>query len=251
MTTTATAIAPAETLSPAEVSAFHQHGFIGPFTLCEPEEMVRLTPIFQRTLATEPPFSTPAVHNRHLDCPELRELVLRAPIRERAARLLGPDLVLWRTNFFDKPPGAPEIPWHQDWNYWPLDPLVIVSAWIAVDRTTAENACVQLIPGSHRKQLPHIVAPDDMAFREMADTSGVDLSTKVDMELEPGQFFIFNEHTLHHSEANRSQRRRLGLAVRIIPPLVRMLSYDHDRHGSLVMRGVDTLGFNRPAQLVR
>jgi ectoine hydroxylase-related dioxygenase (phytanoyl-CoA dioxygenase family) len=44
--------------------------------------------------------------------------------------------VLICTNFFVKEPVAKEIPWHQDFNYWPLEPPIIVSAWIAIDPST-------------------------------------------------------------------------------------------------------------------
>jgi hypothetical protein len=249
------AAAPAETLSSAEVAAFHERGFVGPFTLCPPDEMAELEPLLTRTISGPAPWANgdgehQRVHNRHLDTPELRELALRAPIRERVAGLIGPDLLLWRVHFWDKQPGSLEIPWHQDWNYWPLEPAIIISAWVAVDRSDRGNSCVQLIPGSHREMRKHVPSPGT-AFAEMADTTGVDLSTAVDMELEPGQFFLFNERTLHHSEPNRSDRRRLGFALRIIPPLVRILTYDSDLHGAMVMRGRDTLGFNRPAKLLR
>lgn len=242
-------------LSSAEASQFHEQGFLGPFTLCSPQEMAEIEPILTRTIASPAPGAEGAgdfqrIHNRHLDTPELLELALRPPIRERVAGLIGPDLLLWRVHFWNKPPGASEIPWHQDWNYWPLEPAVIISAWVAVDRVTRANACVQLIPGSHRTIRKHIPSPPSMGFQEMADTTGVDFSTKVDMELEPGQFFLFNERTLHHSEVNRSSQRRLGFALRIIPPLVRLLSYDSPHHGVLLMQGRDTLGFNRPATLV-
>jgi hypothetical protein len=247
---------PAEQLTRAEAAAFHERGFLGPFTLCSPEEMAECEPLLTRTIASPAPWpggegEFQRIHNRHLDTPELRELAMRAPIRERVAGLIGPDLLLWRLHFWDKPPGAAEIPWHQDWNYWPLEPAVIVSAWVAVDHVTLENACVQIIPGSHREMRKHVPSTPGMAFHEMADLTGVDLDKKVDMELEPGQFFLFNERTLHHSDINRSSRRRMGFALRIIPPLVRMMSYDSDHHGALLMRGSDTLGFNRPATLVR
>jgi hypothetical protein len=249
------AAAPAHQLTAAEAAAFHERGFIGPFTLCSPDEMAEIEPLLTRTIASPAPWKGgdgefQRIHNRHLDTPELRELALRAPVRERVAGLIGPDLLLWRLHFWNKGPGALEIPWHQDWNYWPLEPAVIVSAWVAVDRVTRDNACVQLIPGSHREMRQHVPSPGT-AFDKKADVTGVDLSTKVDMELEPGQFFLFNERTLHHSEVNRSDRRRLGFALRIIPPMVRILTYDSDLHGALVMRGRDTLGFNRPAKLAR
>jgi ectoine hydroxylase-related dioxygenase (phytanoyl-CoA dioxygenase family) len=187
-------------------------------------------------------------HNRHLDCPELMALASHPALLARAAAILGPDLLVWRVHIFDKPPGGKEIPWHQDWNYWPLEPAVIVSAWIAVDEATVENSCVQLIPGSHKRMQPHVRSGPEMAFSEMADTTGVDLSTKVDMELRPGQCFLFNERMLHHSEPNRSTKRRMGAAVRLIPPLVRVLTYDGDDHGVVLVHGEDRLGFNRRAK---
>ena len=48
-------------------------------------------------------------------------------IVERMVALYGPDLLLWRTNFFVKNRGSKAIPWHQDFHYWPLEPPVIIS----------------------------------------------------------------------------------------------------------------------------
>ncbi len=63
---------------------------------------------------------------------------------------------------------------------------------------------------------------------------------------EPGQFFLFTERLLHHSEPNRSNLRRLGLAIRVTIPQVRV---DHDRlfhgHRNIVLRGEDFMGLNR------
>src|SRR5690606_31734969 len=95
-------------------------------------------------------------HNRHLDSRVVYDLATRPEIVGRIASILGDNLLLWRTNFFIKQEGAKEIPWHQDGNYWPLEPAVVVSAWIAVDDSTIDNSCLQIIPGTHRKVLPHI-----------------------------------------------------------------------------------------------
>ena len=99
------------------------------------------------------------------------------------AALYGPDLLLWRTNFFVKEPGAKEIPWHQDFNYWPLEPPIIISAWIAVDAATLENSCLQIIPGSHRKVVPHVKATSEMAFGQMGDLGFSVLARSVRIEL--------------------------------------------------------------------
>lgn len=78
----------------------------------------------------------------------------------------------------------------------------------------------------------------------MADTSNVDLAGRVDIQLEPGQFVLFNERTLHHSEPNNTDRRRLGLAARIVIPQVRMLHNDSPEHAMILVHGSDRLGFN-------
>ena len=75
-------------------------------------------------------------------------------ITDRVVSLLGPDIVLWSSNFWTKQPGGKEVPWHQDINYWPLDPPLNVTAWLAIDEATVENSCVRIIPGSHKKMLP-------------------------------------------------------------------------------------------------
>jgi len=62
-----------------------------------------------------------------------------------------------------------------------------------------ENGCANLIPGFHRKAIPHITAPLDKGFREIADPSFVDDSNAVAMPLKAGEFFLFNERTLHQS----------------------------------------------------
>ena len=115
-----------------------------------------------------------------------------------------------------------EIPWHQDINFWPIEPPVNVSAWIAIDEATAENSCVRIIPGSHRQFLPHQQAPGEMAIGEMVDPQSYDTGSAVDMELKPGEFFLFSERALHASGANTSQKRRTSsrtvICIRGIPP---------------------------------
>jgi|TARA_B110000914_G_C15461886_1_gene446295 ectoine hydroxylase-related dioxygenase (phytanoyl-CoA dioxygenase family) len=108
---------------------------------------------------------------------------------------------------------------------------------------TRDNACRQFIPGSHRKLLPHIKATPDMALLEMADPDQVD--THLAIELEPGQFVLFNKRLLHHSEVNRSNLPRCGLSIRLIPPIVRVLKYDAQNHVRPIVSGRDKMDFNQ------
>ena len=157
--------------------------------------------------------------------------------------------MLWASHFFNKESGGKEIPWHQDAHFWPIEPPVNVSIWMAIDEVTTENSCVQVIPGSHRRVVPHVKSRPDMAFGDEADPSEVDASRAIDMELAPGEFFIFNERMLHHSHRNDSDRRRLGLSARYIPPFVSLLEQDepplYPGHRCLLVSGQDRFGLNR------
>ena len=201
LVTTATISSPAAThsLTPQQIKQFHTQGYLAPLTACSPEEMADYYPHIDKVMATDPiggkNENKPCCgHNRHIDDLTMFRISTLPAILGAMRSVMGNDLILWRTNFFDKPPGAKEIPWHQDHNYWPLEPEIVISAWIAFDHSTVENACLQVIPGSHRKILHHVKATPDMAFHEMAQTQGLDMSKKVDVELRcHGQFVLFNE----------------------------------------------------------
>ena len=233
------------TLTNEETTRFRKEGYLGPYSLCSPEEMADWRIEVEQVLETKPPDAKNTIHNRHLDSRAIYDLSTHPEILNRMVSLYGQDLLLWRTNFFIKYQGSKAIPWHQDFNYWPLEPPIIISAWIAVDPSSKENGNLQLIPGSHRKVIPHIKATPDVQFREMADAGYYEPDQLIDLEMQPGEFILFNERTLHHSEANHSELRRIGLAVRVIVPIVTVLKYDSPDHALHLIHGKDTLGFNR------
>ena len=101
-------------LSGEEMERFRRQGYLGPYALCSPDEMRGMQPAIERVLETDAPDHGVREHNRHLDCPLIHELATHPAVVKRMAALYGPDLLLWRTNFFVKEPGAKEIPWHQD-----------------------------------------------------------------------------------------------------------------------------------------
>lgn len=243
-------------LDRAEIAQFHNDGYLGPFTLCSRDEMADAREQIERDVLTvDGPNLKNRLQCRHFDQRLVYDLVTRPAVLDRMESLYGPDLVLWATYFFNKEPGGKEIPWHQDFHYWPIEPSVNISAWIAVDPATVENSCVRIIPGSHRRIVPHIASRDGMAFGEEADPAAVDraiaTSGIVDMELAPGEFFLFNERLLHQSEPNRSNRRRMGLTMRVTVPFVKVFHGQGPLfagHKNMVVRGQDRMGFNELAQ---
>ena len=94
--------------------------------------------------------------------------------------------------------------------------------WIAIDEATRDNACVQLLPGQHKKLMPQNRADGFGRFGYEAETSEWDTSKVTHMEMLPGQFIIFDELIPHKSPANRSDRPRMGIAMRFTVPGVKI-----------------------------
>jgi len=80
---------------------------------------------------------------------------------------------------------------------------------------------VRLIPGSHDRVYP-TSQPTGDPLTDSVEPDLIDEAGAIDMELAPGEFFLFNEKLLHCSGANRSTTRRLGLAIRLTIPAVRV-----------------------------
>jgi chlorinating enzyme len=189
-----TSLTSANQLDVTQIDHFHDQGYLGPYALCPPERMAAVRTHIEEDVLTKDGPKIPSREScRHMDSAMIYDLCADPAITDRVALLLGPDIVLWSSNFWIKYPGGKEIPWHQDINYWPLDPPLNISAWLAIDEVTVENSCVRIIPGSHKKALPHIQVGEDKWFEEGADMSYVDESKAIDMELKPGEFFIFSE----------------------------------------------------------
>lgn len=93
--------------------------------------------------------------------PCLRALHAHPRIGQRLASLLGDEVVLWRTQFFEKAPGAIGSFWHQTSDFSedsteaafeppPSLPLALgnLTVWIALDDYTRDTGCLRFVPGS-------------------------------------------------------------------------------------------------------
>jgi phytanoyl-CoA hydroxylase len=106
------------------------------------------------------------------------------------------------------------VSWHQDSGYWTnviptIDPPAIVTCWVAIDNVTAENGCVQMVPGSHKLGvLPHEPGGDNLLH-----VRGVDLTTAISVVLPPGGVSFHHSCTVHGSAPNTTPNRRRGLAL--------------------------------------
>jgi phytanoyl-CoA hydroxylase len=147
--------------------------------------------------------------------------------------LVGGGLDVGEPPFSGKP-----VLWHQDGAYWPLEPMRVVTLWLAVDEATPENGCMRVIPGSHKQDLHELRQRDDIdnvLGSESAVT--VNESQAVDLVLAPGDVEVHHPNILHASNANTSPRRRCGLTIRYIPTSTRITSEEQPFVSALLLRG--------------
>lgn len=178
-------------------------------------------------------------HDLVADDPFWVDLVSDPRLLDLAAVFLGPDLALFASHYIAKPPGSGRpVLWHQDAGYWPLDPMRVVTLWLAVDPSTRENGCVRVVPGSHRQAVHARRARDDVDS-VLGDESvvEVDEDAAVDLELGPGDVEIHHPHLLHASGPNPSPIRRCGLTIRYIPTSTRILGDEQPFPSAFHLRG--------------
>ena len=73
-------------------------------------------------------------------------------ILDAVEALIGPNILVYTSTWFIKEPETPAIAaWHQDATYFGLRPYEHVTAWLALTDATAENGCMEFLPGSHHR----------------------------------------------------------------------------------------------------
>ena len=106
--------------------------------------------------------------------------------------------------------------WHQDYGYWYknefLLPQQMTSVMIAITEANKANGCLQVIKGTHKMgRIEHGFAGEQIG----ASQHYVDLALKtmelIYVDLQPGDALYFHPNLLHRSEANLSENPRWSL----------------------------------------
>ena len=100
---------------------------------------------------------------------------------------------------------------HQDIPYWrgvAEDADALVTAWVALDDSTAANGALEVLPGSHKHgQVPG--KDSDLDFeRNEIDESTFDTSKMVTVEVAAGSAIYFGPYLVHRSAPNLSDDDR-------------------------------------------
>ncbi len=163
-----------------ERRAFERDGLLGPFEILPVAEAEALADSIREGFATDFDGDTVlgdplrsalkrqgAWNNqmagmfRGLRSPELRALLRRPAVAERLAGILGDEVMCWRTQFFEKAPGAEGTFWHQTSTFResssaakltptrPMDEAIVqLTVWMALSDVTVKTGALRVVPGS-------------------------------------------------------------------------------------------------------
>jgi Phytanoyl-CoA dioxygenase (PhyH) len=105
--------------------------------------------------------------------------------------------------------------WHQDYGYWYQNGVLfpdLVSVFVAVDPSTKENGCLQVIQGSHRLgRIDHVLSGQQAGADVDRVQHVIDRLPLVHVEMDPGDALFFHPNLLHRSDRNASDRPRWSM----------------------------------------
>jgi ectoine hydroxylase-related dioxygenase (phytanoyl-CoA dioxygenase family) len=183
-----------------------------------------------------------------MDDPFWVRLISDDRLLDIAEQFIGPDIALFASHYVAKPPfDGQQVLWHQDGSYWPLEPMDVISLWLAVDASTPENGCMRVVPGSRDTDLQAVTDRTDVAnvLGSAMDDSLVDDNSAVDLVLAAGDVSIHHPNVVHGSTANTSPNWRRGLTIRYIPTSTRVLVRpDRPTPKPILLRGDAVPGVN-------
>ena len=246
-------------LTEAELEAYGTQGFVTPDFKLPEAVLEKIRQRHDLLLKNHPEFNNYCSTLLAYDT-EFLSVARHPEILVMVAQVLGHDFALWNSSFFAKPAnGGHATPWHQDGEYWPIEPLATCTVWIAVDPSTVENGCLQVIPGSHEEQRLKRHKQNNSESLTLSleiEADEYDAARAVPIELEAGQVSLHDVYLVHGSEANNSNHSRRGMTLRFMPTTsvfnrkkaTRMASQfnmnDHAERTLYLLSGVDQSGKN-------
>jgi len=186
-------------LSEEEIQIFEKEGIIKPFKVISSEEAAALKDEISNqfdkdfegkhylgdeitaTLKKHNSFNlTSGGLYQALRLKNFRDLLRKPQIAQRLASLMGEEVLCWRSQFFEKKPKSTGTFWHQNSLFREVakdsklvptkkmdDPIVQLTAWVALSDVSIKNGALRLMPGSFhdsRLEFMYNFAQDNLIF---------------------------------------------------------------------------------------
>lgn len=234
-------------LTAHDVTAYRQQGYLLYHHQVFPADMFsRLCDIFEEHLAQKGAKLSDELDTPHFRDSRLLDFLLSDYVLDLVEPLIGPDIALWSSHFICKDPytGRP-TPWHEDSAYWngrisSYDRIITV--WLALDRSTRENGCMQVIPGTHNNGFSEYEDIDASANTFDRQIKNLDDSQATPFELERGECSLHDARIIHGATANTSPLRRCGYTMRYLSSAAKIFPEKNPGHKIWLARGRDLAG---------
>jgi len=231
------------------LAQFEQGGYTAPIRVRDDAEATLVRKQWDQVESAEglPTPDRLLMYNRHRNLPFILELASDERVLDIVESLIGPNILLFGTRVICKWPGDEEfVAWHQDVSERnQLTPPVQITGWYAVDDSTVENGCVEVLPASHRRGMlprqPASYRANLLRQNEETVVSEADQALARPVELQAGEMSLHHGFTLHRSGTSPSARRRCGFVMRYVPAEVQQ-GPDvevNQRETAVLLRGVD------------
>ncbi len=140
-------------------------------------------------------------------------------VLDAVAAVLGPDLLIRNCDLFWKEPGRSRgIAWHRDTAVTGPEADHLLTAWIGLTPSTADNGALRFRLGSHRVELtdgPRDNRSLNLTPAAVAQTAHCPVLRN---EMPAGSMSLHHFSTVHASARNRTDAPRIGFVVRFMRP---------------------------------
>ena len=204
-------------LSPNQLKQYEDEGFVSPLDVFSKEKSKEIRDeieLIEKQMPHE--LEKDGRYNAHLISPLLDWVTHHPSVLNTVESLIGKNILICGTTLFIKNPNIKGfVSYHQDAKYIGLEPYNWVTAWVAVTDSNEHNGCMKMWSGSHKDNLKE----HDQNFNEGnlltrgQTVKNVPKNEIKNLILKAGQMSLHHPKTVHGSEINHSDDRRMGFVI--------------------------------------
>ena len=204
-------------LSPNQLKQYKDEGFVSPINVFSKEKAKEIRDeieLIEKEIPEE--LEKSGRYNAHLISPLLDEVTHDPKILDAVQSLIGEDILVCGTTLFIKNPNEKGfVSYHQDAKYIGLEPHNWVTAWVAITDSNEHNGCMRMWSGSHKDSLKE----HDQKFNQGnlltrgQTVQNVPKEKITPLVLTAGQMSLHHPTTVHGSDINKSDDRRIGFVI--------------------------------------
>ena len=204
-------------LSPNQLKQYEDEGFVSPINIFSKDKAKEIRDeieLIEKEMPEE--LENSGRYNAHLISPLLDEVTHNPKILDAVESLIDEYILVCGTTLFIKNPNEKGfVSYHQDAKYIGLEPHNWVTAWVAITDSNEHNGCMRMWSRSHKDNLKE----HDQKFNQGnlltrgQTVQNVPKEKTTPLVLTAGQMSLHHPTTVHGSDINKSDDRRIGFVI--------------------------------------